>query len=450
MPKEIIKLIVIHALLGVLLKVVPPLGYVYALFIVVIGLYIVIKSSNKNQQVLSICTYIISAEVLLRMLGTSFINEYGKYNVILFCLIGAYYSGLKTNAAFFGMYLLFLLPGVFIGMQDLGHEMDTRKAILFNISGPLALGIASIYTAGKTITQEHLKKILLAGIMPLVTMLMYIILYTPDLELAVINTQSNFQTSGGFGPNQVSTMLGFGMALAGIYTILFAKKRIEIILFGFLAILFAYRCLLTFSRGGFYTGFLMIIFIMGLAYVYGNVTNRVKISAIISVTIGIGLVVWLYASIVTGGLIEKRYANQDALGREKESVLTGREILMETELKMFYENIFLGVGVGRVKETRIEEYEINAASHNEITRLLAEHGTLGLISLFLLIAYPLYSFLNYKPNRVLIILFIFWALTINHAAMRLAAPAFIYALCILNFKIASSDEKNTLHREQTV
>jgi hypothetical protein len=32
----------------------------------------------------------------------------------------------------------------------------------------------------------------------------------------------------------------------------------------------------------------------------------------------------------------------------------------------------------------------------------------------------------------------FWALTINHAAMRIAAPAFIYSLCLLDVQLFSS------------
>jgi len=36
-------------------------------------------------------------------------------------------------------------------------------------------------------------------------------------------------------------------------------------------------------------------------------------------------------------LIEKRYANQDAAGREKEDRLGGREQIASTELQMFME-----------------------------------------------------------------------------------------------------------------
>jgi hypothetical protein len=37
----------------------------------------------------------------------------------------------------------------------------------------------------------------------------------------------------------------------------------------------------------------------------------------------------------TGGLIDNRYANKDALGREKSSLLTGRGDIAQTEWNMF-------------------------------------------------------------------------------------------------------------------
>jgi hypothetical protein len=41
--------------------------------------------------------------------------------------------------------------------------------------------------------------------------------------------------------------------------------------------------------------------------------------------------VWGYSSYQTSGLIEKRYANQDALGRSKKSNFSGREEIAKGE-----------------------------------------------------------------------------------------------------------------------
>ena len=146
----------------------------------------------------------------------------------------------------------------------------------------------------------------------------------------------------------------------------------------------------------------------------------------------------------TGGLINKRYSNQDAAGREKKSQLSGREILIASELQMFWDNPVLGVGVGRNKEIREKESGIVSASHNEISRMLAEHGSLGVIDLMILLFTPLFLFINNRQNILALSFLAFWLLTINHASMRLAAPAFVYALSLLKVYTV---EKPAIHRE---
>jgi len=117
---------------------------------------------------------------------------------------------------------------------------------------------------------------------------------------------------------------------------------------------------------------------------------------------------------------------------------------------MFKENPVFGVGVGRGRELRgglgVEE---GVNSHNELTRMLGEHGIFGAIGLFILFIVPLRYYFSTKGanfNIYAIPFVIFWLLTLNHAAMRLAAPAFIYALSLLNV-YAIDDEEPVVHRE---
>ena len=92
---------------------------------------------------------------------------------------------------------------------------------------------------------------------------------------------------------------------------------------------------------------------------------------------------WLYTSNQTGGLINKRYANQDAAGRVKESQLSGREKIWDGEIDDFLDNPVFGVGVAKALEIREEQTGGKIiASHSEISRTFAEHGTMGIIALF--------------------------------------------------------------------
>ncbi|WP_258929468.1 O-antigen ligase family protein [Flavobacterium davisii] len=211
----------------------------------------------------------------------------------------------------------------------------------------------------------------------------------------------------------------------------------------FLASLFSYRCLLTFSRGGMYCGLVMILVFM--IYVFSRAKNEIKLKIVIVslFLMSTGGIVWYYSSFETDGLIEKRYANQDAIGRIKKSRFSGREDIAKTELNMFFENPIFGVGVGKNKEFRQELTGMDVPTHSEFTRSLAEHGMLGVISLLMLFFVPLFSYMNNKEHLFFLSFFLFWFITVNHAAMRLAAPALIYALSLLKVKFYNYNEEDT-------
>jgi O-antigen ligase len=140
---------------------------------------------------------------------------------------------------------------------------------------------------------------------------------------------------------------------------------------------------------------------------------------------------WTYSSEQTNGLINKRYSNQDAAGRVKDDQFSGRTELAEDEIQTFLKHPIIGIGVGRNMEQRYERTGEVIVSHNEITRMIAEHGALGILGLMILFFTPLVLYFNNKYNLYLLCFLAFWLLTINHAAMRLAAPAFIYSLSLL-------------------
>ena len=83
-------------------------------------------------------------------------------------------------------------------------------------------------------------------------------------------------------------------------------------------------------------------------------------------------------------------------------------------------------------------------SHNEIGRLLSEHGFLGILIILILIIKPLAYRTTNKRNLYFYAFFCFWFATINHSGMRIAAPSFIYALALLNI----TNEKYPLYRKQ--
>lgn len=426
-----IYLLLFHAFVGVLVFVLPFFSKIYTLTIFVFGIIYIVKNKNRNNEALLISAYLVSVEVLLRMTDGMFLNEFAKYTILIFMFLGMVYSGFSNKTILFWLFLILLIPSIVIATISLDFETDVRKAIAFNISGPVCLGISAIYCYQRPITFDRLKGIITAFSLPMIAIVVYLFLYTPSVKAVVTGTQSNFETSGGFGPNQVSTILGLGIFVFFVQLLLNSKnKTLQLINAGFV-IVFAFRGIVTFSRGGVYTGIVMILLLILILYFQANFKTKPKIGLIIIFSVLAGLGVWGYSSIQTSGMINKRYANQDGRGREKKSQLSGRETLIATELQMFIDNPIFGVGVGRNKEIREKETGIQAASHNELTRMLAEHGSLGLIDLMILFCTPLFLFMNNRQNIFALSFFAFWLLTINHAAMRLAAPAFVYALSLL-------------------
>jgi hypothetical protein len=432
-------LILSHVVIGALGYVLPFTTKIYGYSIFIFGAYYIIKKQNRNNEALILAAYVVGSEVFLRMTGGNPLYEISKYGVMVFLFMGMYFSGFSKGATPYWIFLLLLVPGVILSTLVLNFDTNIRKAIAFNISGPVCLGVASLYTFRRKIALDQINDVILSMGLPIIACMVYLTLYTPNIRDVITSTQSNFETSGGYGPNQVATFMGLGMFIFFSRVILESPTKFMLITNLIVALNISYRGMLTFSRGGMVTGFLMIILLLLFLYYKSNYRGRVKLNYIIVfVTIAM-MVTWGYTSFQTGGLIDKRYANQDAKGRTRESQLTGRAEIAEDEINTFLKNPIFGVGVGKGAEIREDETGVRVLSHDEITRMLAEHGALGIIALLILFFTPLVLYLDNKFNMFLMCFVLFWLLTINHAAMRTAAPAFVYSLSLLNVQLGSAN-----------
>ncbi len=439
-----VQLILLHVAIAFSVYLFRPSSTLILLASLGIFLVYVLAKGNKNNEVLIAAAYFTGAEVFYRMTGGVLFYETGKYAVIFFLLLGMVYRGTSLKSIPFWGYLFALVPGIIFSAINLNYETNFRTAVIFNLSGPFCLGIAAIYMYHRRVTRTQLQHILLAILLPIVTTMVFLYLYTPDIKDALNGTESNFRTSGGFGPNQVATILGLGMFILITRLFTISSRFINII---DLVLLFfmSYRAIVTFSRGGVLTA--AICAITFILFLYWTSSFRMKarlFPKILIVVVGLVLT-WGFTSIQTTGLIDKRYSNRDAAGRLKQDITTGRSELISGELEAFYEAPVTGIGVGKIKEFRYERTGTLAATHNEVSRLLSEHGILGLSALILLFFTPLFYWLRQRHNPYLMALFAFWFLTINHSSMRLAAPAFIYGLCLL---FVINEKKPSLHRKQ--
>lgn len=442
-----LSLVFLHILLGVLIFIESKLAIPYGIAILAISFLLVLKTENNHNQVLYVAAYAVGSEVILRMTGGYVLFEIAKYSIVIYMIMGIYFSGFSKNSFPYWIFLIILIPGVIIGASTLNLDASVRKQISFNISGEVCLGISAIYCYQRNVTLKEINNILLSILLPLITTITFMFLYAPSVREVVTGTDSNFATSGGYGPNQVSTIIGLGVFIMFTRVVFYSQekwtKRINI----FLLFLFTFRGLVTFSRGGMYCALIMVIILIIILFTVVKRSSKNKIIMMIIFSIVSVSVIWGYSSLETGGMINKRFANQDAAGRVKASRLSGREAIIENEIELFLDNPIMGIGVGKGKEYRQEELkDVTATSHNEVSRMLAEHGSFGIFALLILGLTPLALYINNRQHIYLLPLLIFWLLTINHAAMRLAAPAFVYALSLLH--IYSTEKPNSIIQEE--
>jgi O-antigen ligase len=443
--KNYLFLILVHLLLGVVIFNFPIVSKVYGYLILIVGILVLLKTRNKNDEVLYICAYIVGSEVFLRMTNGNPNHEFAKYSLVFFFLIGYVYSGFSKMSLPYLFFIITLLPGIIVANETLDFGVEFRKKISFNLSGSLCLAIAAMHTFGRKLTVGQIGNLLLLMGLPVISTAVFTQLYAPDLKEVLSGTSSNSELSGGFGPNQVSTILGLGMFIFFTRIILYSRTKLIFIVNVLIAFYVSYRGLLTFSRGGMITGFLMILIFLFFIYFKSNKKSRIKLNYFVIIFVILVSAIWMFTSLKTEGLIDKRYANKNAMGVEKKDLSTGRNQLVEEEINWFLDSPFFGIGVGKGTDYRTAKYGFLYASHNEITRLLAEHGMLGVIALMILFFTPIFYYMGNRDNIFLFCFLVFWLLTINHAAMRTAAPSFVYALSIL--KVKFDEEEPTVHRK---
>ncbi|MEO6694250.1 MAG: O-antigen ligase family protein [Ignavibacteria bacterium] len=426
----------INVLLSLTMLFNPKLSTIYSLVIVAYGLFRIFAKKNTDGAAHLMAGYVIGIEVLFRMNSGGFGYEYGKYAAILFLVMGFLVGRTKKKTpGIYVIFLLILIPSIMY--VDYPTFDLTRQMVSFNLSGPIMLGISAIYFYQRKFTRAQLRKVFLAILYPITAMSIFVYFRSGSLENVEFTTESNFQASGGFGPNQVSTIFGLGiLIIAAAYFLnirLFRMKYLHLILLlGFLI-----RGLATFSRGGMLAPMVAIILcIVVMTLTDARFQSRINrvVYAFIAIFV-IGFAGFNYVNDVSGGLLEMRFKGESMYNKEKSNMFSGREEIFEEDLEIFNANVLTGVGPGMASEQRRLISGVEAAAHIEYSRLLAEHGIFGIAAILIIVIFPIKTFFQLRStdDKIILILCVtFVFITLGHAAMRTAAPGFIYGLAFIN------------------
>ncbi|MBL8079482.1 MAG: hypothetical protein JNM55_16070 [Anaerolineales bacterium] len=415
---------IFHVVLALLLyRFRPALPTVYVILVFLVGL-----STLRDKtpiRLVYICTYIASAELLWRMTKADVFWETGKYLLVLLMVLGA--VRWQTRLQGIGiLYFSLLVPGVVITLSILSFDV-AQEQISFNLSGPLALAIAVAFLGGVQLNQQQAGKMLLIGLLPVISISTLVWRSTLTAERIAFITESNFITSGGYGPNQISAILSLGALFSMLYLFIALPLGIRWwIIMGISSILLL-QSVLTFSRGG----LLDLIFAIPAAMFFFTQNGGREMRRLLVLTVILAILAgWAIPNLnqYTGGALQARYEELDT---------TGRVQLIQADLQDWQENPIFGVGVSLSSVNRgliLGGGYIDVAAHTEYSRLLAEHGMFGVAAILLLVVIVLRGLRRAKTGlaKGMLAGLMVWSLVeMTHSAMRISAVAYIFALPIV-------------------
>jgi len=442
-----VSILLIHILIAILSFFSIYFFIVWFYIIVLANIPAILNKSTRSKTVLVFFGYIFGLEIIRRMIKASPFIPYQVGNYLM--LIVFSYCIIKTTSSRQGLIgkiiLILCIPGFYM------IPFENYFVFFMNsFSGIICLGLAAVYFGGQTYNSEDLRDFIKITILPIIIIAIYISLKTPTLNDVDFNLAANFETSGGFGSNQISTVLGLGACLLILAYIsrqaVFSKynKALSFVVISF----FLFRGLLTFSRGGILTGLVAAV----LSYLYLNWRLKKNISkSVVRLTfIALGCyIVFTISNQITGGTLAERYHGQTSStlnGNRKinlNTITTNRSNIALAEFAIFSDHIFLGVGPGGGYEARKQYMGTEIASHTELTRLLAEQGIPGLLIGVTFLFYPLFRLKNSKSVKESFYLIAFFSLAIItsfHSSMRTTITPLFWSLSCARFSFPRSSK----------
>jgi O-antigen ligase len=406
-----------HALLAVLVRVAPVFSTLHAVVTLIAAT--LIAATRPRRQLAYALAYIAASEVLWRMARGVPVHEFAKYATAAVIAISLLRFPPRQNRGLAIGYFLLLVPSAYLTFAALDVD-GSRQQISFNLSGPLSLALCVLFFSQLKITMEDARRLLFVGIGPIFSIATFSIFSTISRQNLEFKNGSNSAVSGGFGPNQVSAVLGLGLLL--LLLLIFQRRttwraRLPLIV---LAAIFAIQATLTFSRGG--IGIAAGAAFVALFYLIRDRRSRIALFVVATVLGGLGYYV-IYPKLqeFTKGKLTERYTNTNS---------SNRITFARYDLEIYRDHPMFGVGPGMATELR-DELGTRGIAHTEFTRMLAEHGTLGALAFVLLIVLTLRTLrrtVGLIPKAFVAALLAWAALFLAIDAMRLVAPSVVVGL----------------------
>lgn len=416
--------VLLHVLLGIAATQSSAVAMIHSLLTLAVGLCFAV-SSQRIERVVWVCAYLISSEVLWRMTQGLLFYEFGKYALVAILLTAILRNGMFRASLLPVFYFMLLLPSVVIPMANIDSS-KMRMYVSFNLSGPFALMVSVWFLSQIRLRSRDYYRALLAMIAPIAALAAAAAFRLAINKSAYFGRSSNYAASGGFGPNQVSATLGLGILAAILYLLLERRELMIKVFLALTAIWFGVQSALTLSRTGLYLAGISTV--AGALFLIRDGQTRIKLA--------FGAAAFFLILVYVVLPVLEDYTKGAVAARFQNVALTGRETILKEDLDVWAKNPVFGIGPGLVAAERSDEFR-DTASHTEFTRLLAEHGLFGLLSLFMMIAMSILHFRraqNYRARALVFSLLCWSFLFMSGTGMRLAAPAFIFGLTAITIR----------------
>lgn len=426
---KVLAFLLLHIPLAILMSRVPTIATLHAFATFAVGLWWAV-SAKPMEKVAYAGAYIVGAEVLWRMTGAKFFWEGGKYGIAAIFILSLLRHQRFRPKQITLVYLALMLPAIILTTFKLDLSAS-RDNVSFYISGHLAIVASIWFFSAQTLTRTQLQKLFLSIIAPITGVAAIATFGIVVVSSIKFTDESNLVTSGGFGPNQVSAIFGLGALLAFLYVLENrVNPKLKIAIFVVMMVLAA-QSALTFSRGGLYNAAGAAI--LASFYLVRDARKRLKLLGVISLVMLIGYFLILpRLNAFTGGALATRFQDTDP---------TGRIPLIISDLGIWKDNFFLGVGLGQSRDLRGVLFR-SASAHTEFSRMLSEQGVFGLLMIILLLRMAVQNLARARTpaGKALVAALLGWSfLFMFNAAMRLAAPAFLIGLSFATILAVDKD-----------
>src|SRR5262245_37006759 len=275
---KIVLFFAVHAVLALLMIQINLVSTLHALATLLFGFWLA-ATARQAEKIVYVIAYITGSEVLWRMTGAQIFWEFGKYAVVAILLVTILRAGQFRGFILPFLFFALLLPSLVMPMANTATE-ELRSQISFNLSGPLALMFCVWYFSQIRVAPSSFYSVFLFLVAPIVGISTVTLMGTFKASVLRFGNESNLTTSGGFGPNQVSAVLGLGVLALFLYFLVERKNRaikpVLLILMIGLAVLSA----MTFSRTGLYNA--AIASIAATFYLIRDPRARVKLFGIVA------------------------------------------------------------------------------------------------------------------------------------------------------------------------